>query len=52
MTKYLNPVNYSIWGALQHLVYRRRRIRDAEHLKKVLQTCREQIVQDFIDRAI
>jgi len=52
MTKDLNPVNYSIWGALQHLVYRRRRIRDAERLKKVLQTCREQIVQDFIYRAI
>jgi len=34
MTKDLNPVNYSIWGALQHLVYRRRRIRDAERLKK------------------
>jgi len=37
----LNPVDYSIWGALQRLVYRRRRIRDVEylHLKEVLQTC-------------
>jgi len=34
----LNPVDYSIWGALQQLVYRRRRIRDIEHLKEVLQT--------------
>ena len=26
MMKDLNPVDYSIWGALQQLVYRRRRI--------------------------
>jgi len=47
-----NPVNCSIWGALQHLVYRRRRIRDVEHLKEILQTCWEQICSDIIDRAI
>ena len=46
----LNPVDYSIWGALQQLVYRPRRIRDVEHLKEVLQTCWEQIGQDVIDR--
>ena len=39
-------------GALQQLVYRRRRIRDIEHLKEVLQTCWEQIGQDVINRAI
>jgi len=39
-------------GILQHLVYRHHRIRDAEHLKEVLQTCWEQIGQDVIDRAI
>jgi len=48
----LNQVDYSIWGALQQLVYRRRRIRDVEHLKEVVQTCWEQIGQDVIDRAI
>ena len=48
----INPVSCSIWKALQQLVYRRRRIQDVEHLKEVLQTCREQIVQDVIDRAI
>ena len=48
----LNPVDYSIWGAVQQLVYRRRRIRDVEHLKEVVQTCWEQIGQDVIDRAI
>jgi len=45
-------VDYSIWGTLQQLVYRRRRIWDVEHLKEVLQTCWEQIGQDVIDRAI
>ena len=48
----LNPVDYSIWKALQQLVYRRRRIRDVEHLKEVVQTCWKQISQDVIDRAI
>jgi len=49
---HLNPMNYSIWGALQQLVYRRRRIRDVEHLKEVLQTCWEQTGQDVIDCTI
>jgi len=49
----LNPVDYLIWAAFQQLVYRRRRrIRDVEHLKKLLQTCWEQIGQDVIDHAI
>jgi len=48
----LNPVDYSIWKALQQLVYRRRRIQDVEHLKEVVQTCWKQISQDVIDRAI
>ena len=34
-----NPVDYSIWGALQQLVYRQR-IRDIEHLKEVLTAAR------------
>jgi len=42
----LNPVDCPIWEALRQLVYRRRRIRDVEHLKEVLQTCWEQIDQD------
>ena len=48
----LKPVDYSIWGALQQLVYCRRRIQDVGHLKEVLQTCWEQIGQDVIDHAI
>jgi len=43
-------VDYSIWGALQQLVYRLR-FRDVEHLEEVLQTCWEQIGQDVIDSA-
>ena len=46
-----NPVDCSIWGTLQQLVYRCRHIRDVEHLKEVLQTRWEQIGQDVIDRA-
>jgi len=48
----LNPVDYSIWGALQHLVYCRRRIGDVEHVKEVLQSWWEQVCQDVIDRTI
>ena len=48
----LNPVDYLIWRAFQQLVYRRRRIRDTEHLKEVLQTCWEKIGQDVINSAI
>jgi len=47
----LNPVDYSISGALQQLVYCRPHIRDVGHLKEVLQT-REQIGQDVTDHAI
>jgi len=46
----LNPVDYSIWGALQQLVYRRR-FRGVEHVEEVLLTCWEQIGQDVIDSA-
>jgi len=42
-------MNYSICRTLEQLVYRRR-IRDFEYLKEVLQTCWEQIGQDVIYR--
>jgi len=48
----LNPADYSIWRALQQLLYRRHCIRDVEHLNEFVQTCREQIGQDVIDRAV
>ena len=45
-----DPVDYSIWGAVQQLVYHRS-FRDVEHVEEVLQTCWEQIGQDVIDSA-
>jgi len=33
----LNPVDYSMWDALQQLVYRQQ-VRDIEHLKDVMVT--------------
>jgi inhibitor of nuclear factor kappa-B kinase subunit alpha len=47
----LNPVDYSIWGALQQLVYRTK-IRDVLHLKEVLVRCWDEIGQNLINRAI
>ena len=46
----LNPVDYSIWGTLQQMVYRRH-FREVEHLEEVLQTWWEQIGQNIIDSA-
>jgi len=48
----LNPVDCSIGGALQQLVFHPRYIRDVEHLKEVLQTCWEKIGQDIINRSL
>jgi len=45
-------VNYSIWGAVQQLVYRRHRIQNFEHMKEVLQTCWQQIGQDVINHSV
>jgi len=47
----LNPVDYSIWGALQQLVYQQT-IPDLDNLKDVLRSCWEQISQDLINKAI
>ena len=47
----LNPVDYSIWGYLQQLVYRQK-IRNIEHLKNVIIDCWSEISQEFIDGAI
>ena len=46
----LNPVDYVIWGVLQQIVCRQR-IRDIEHLEKVLTACWDEISQDTINRA-
>jgi len=48
----LKPSRLFHLGAVQQLVYCRRRIQDVEHPKEVMQTCWEQIGQDVIGRAI
>jgi len=48
---YLNPVDYSIWGALQQLVYRQK-IEDVDHLKQVLNRCCSMLSQELINGAI
>lgn len=47
----LNPVDYSIWGYLQQLVYRHK-IENLDHLKQVIINCWAELSQEFIDRAI
>ena len=47
----LNPVDFSVWGALQEKVYRQE-IRDIHHLKQVLLDCWDQLSQNTINRAI
>ena len=47
----LNPVDYSVWGALQQMVYRQK-ITDISHLKQVLINCWGQLTQDTLNRAI
>ena len=46
----LNPVNYSVWGALQQMVYRYK-ISHCQ-LKLVLIDCWAQLSQDMLNRAI
>jgi hypothetical protein len=47
----LNPVDYSIWGSLQQLVYREK-IRDVMHLKEVITRCWNELSQNLMDSAI
>jgi len=47
----LNPVDYSIWGALQQLVYRQK-IQDVDHLKQVLNRFWSMLSQELINCAI
>ena len=47
----LNPVDYSIWGCLQQMVYREP-IRDIDHLKQVIIHSWAEISQTFVNLAI
>ena len=46
-----DPVDYSIWSALQQLVYRQK-IEDVDHLKQVLNRCESMLSQELINGAI
>jgi hypothetical protein len=47
----LNPVDYSIWGFIQQLVYHEP-LRDVEHLQEVILCCWVEITQALVDSAI
>jgi hypothetical protein len=47
----LNPVDYSIWGYLQQLVYRHK-IENLDHLKQIIISCWTELSQQFIDGAV
>ena len=47
----LNPVDYSIWGCLQQLVYREP-MRDVDHLKRIIVLCWAENSQALVDSAI
>jgi len=48
----LNPVDYAIWGALQEMVYCRRRFTSVEQLKNAIITEWVKLSQRFINHAI
>ena len=48
----LNPVDCAAWGALQQMVYQRRRFTTINQLKQAIVTEWGKLLQRFIDRAI
>ena len=46
-SQYLNPVDFSVWGALQQKLYRQK-CRHFDYLKCVLSNCWDQISQDTV----
>jgi len=48
----LNPVDCTVWGALQQMVYQRRRFTTINQLKQAIVTECDILFQRFIDRAI
>ena len=48
----LNPVDCSVWGALQQMVSQRRRYATVNQLKQAIVTEWGKLLQCFIDRAI
>jgi len=48
----LNPVDYAVWGALQQMVYQRRRYTTINQLKQAIVIEWDKLSQRFTDRAI
>ena len=48
----LNPVDYAVWGALQQMVYQRRRFTTINQLKQAIVIEWGKLSQRLIDRAI
>jgi len=48
----LNPVDYAVWGALQQMVYQRRRFTTINQLKQAIVIEWGKLSQRFIDPAI
>jgi len=48
----LNPVDYTVWGALQQMVYQREWFMTINQLKQAIVTVWGKLSQRFIDRAI
>ena len=48
----LNPVDCAVWGALQQMVYQRRRFKTMNQLKQAIVTKWGKLLERFIDGAI
>ena len=48
----LEPVDSAVWGALQQMVYQRRRFTTINQLKQAIVTEWDKLLQRFIDHAI
>jgi len=48
----LNAVDCAVWGALQQMVYQRRRFKTINQLKQAIVTEWVKLLQRFIDRAM
>ena len=48
----LNPIDCAVWGALQQMIYQRRRFTTINQLKQAIVTEWDKLLQRFVDRAI
>ena len=48
----LNPVDYTIWGALQQMVYHRQSFVSVDELKRTIVEAWQKLPQSFIDKSV